>query len=744
MANNSLSAYVQARMLEDPTMQYGQKGTWKENIEAKNALLPYYKQFTFNADGSVSSPQMFATRNDAVGVPGTHGSSPATKPIYAYDPGFKYTPPTVNGVAQANPYTVANWLSNYRPGVTVDPVELTRPNLVTGGMPSFVTRSNNTPDVQSRGFAMPKGNALRTVLDWANTRGRDGDTSIVHVNPLEKSLLKAFGGKGTINPETGLEEFAPAEPSNFDQFVEMLKGGYGKYDPYSTENLRVRSSGVGEENLGNPAPGTVVSIEPGVDITKFMDTKTGIFKTVPATSIKSITKDNIAAVVALDTGTPVIGPSYRVIYKDGTHGDVLPGYLEDGYIGAVQDTAGEKGGDTYVKADGSTFNEPIYDARSTNFFGKIAQGVGDVVAQNPFIVPLAFAGVAAAAEGLIPGLSLGSGTSAAETGASVGLEEAISGVPTGLTSSAELGAAALENASALEIADALNAYQLSTTGVNGTLTVAEVAALTKSGVDLTKFIPGMKPEDLLPYLPGGKELLNKVVDKGVDKAIDTGTNKIVDKVVDKGTDWSSKLVDYLGASFLPALSGILNYKAAGDASDAQVNALNAATAENKRQFDLSREDLAPWRTAGVNALGTLVSKVNAGPGTFTESPGYQFRLGEGQKTIERSAAAKGNVLGGAALKGLTRYGQDYASNEYQNWLNQYYQSLTPYQSLAGIGQTATNTQVGLNQNQAALNSQNALATGNANAAGIINQTNAITGAVNNGYNNYLMWKYLNK
>jgi hypothetical protein len=48
------------------------------------------------------------------------------------------------------------------------------------------------------------------------------------------------------------------------------------------------------------------------------------------------------------------------------------------------------------------------------------------------------------------------------------------------------------------------------------------------------------------------------------------------------------------------------------------------------------------------------------------SPGFQFRLGEGMKALERSAAAKGTLLTGGTLKGLTRYAQDYASNEYGN------------------------------------------------------------------------------
>jgi len=45
-------------------------------------------------------------------------------------------------------------------------------------------------------------------------------------------------------------------------------------------------------------------------------------------------------------------------------------------------------------------------------------------------------------------------------------------------------------------------------------------------------------------------------------------------------------------------------------------------------------------------------------------PGYQFRLDQGRKSIEASAAAKGVLNTGGTLAGIGKYGQDYASSEY--------------------------------------------------------------------------------
>lgn len=49
-----------------------------------------------------------------------------------------------------------------------------------------------------------------------------------------------------------------------------------------------------------------------------------------------------------------------------------------------------------------------------------------------------------------------------------------------------------------------------------------------------------------------------------------------------------------------------------------------------------------------------------------EDPGYQFRLEEGAKALERSAAARGVLRTGGTLKDLLSYGQDLASQEYEN------------------------------------------------------------------------------
>ena len=202
-----------------------------------------------------------------------------------------------------------------------------------------------------------------------------------------------------------------------------------------------------------------------------------------------------------------------------------------------------------------------------------------------------------------------------------------------------------------------------------------------------------------------------------------------------------------------------------DSSALAIAAQDRAIAEQTRQYDLTRGDLQPWRTAGTNALAQM-GTYPAGPQGFSykpfsytaadfakgEDPGYAFRLSEGLKTFGRSADARGGLLSGATLKGATRYNQNMASQEYANaygrGLNEYNtnqaNALTGYNSqvnanntgynrlagMAGIGQTA-NTQLAQAGQNLATGAQNTASnTGNIIMTNAANQGNSAMAAAN--------------
>lgn len=137
-----------------------------------------------------------------------------------------------------------------------------------------------------------------------------------------------------------------------------------------------------------------------------------------------------------------------------------------------------------------------------------------------------------------------------------------------------------------------------------------------------------------------------------------------------------------------ALAGGQQVKAANRMEGMYKNLLGSIEDSSATATATARGDLEPWRKAGTDALGQLQTKIAAGPGEFEESPGYQFRLGEGQKAIERSAAARGGALSGAAVKAGMRYGQDFATKDYDNFLRRYYESMQPLERMSGQGMEA--------------------------------------------------------
>lgn len=118
---------------------------------------------------------------------------------------------------------------------------------------------------------------------------------------------------------------------------------------------------------------------------------------------------------------------------------------------------------------------------------------------------------------------------------------------------------------------------------------------------------------------------------------------------------------------------------------------------------------------------------------FNEDPGYAFRLAEGQKAIERSAAARGGTQSGAALKAAARFGQDLGSQEYQNAFNRYQinraNQLNPLQSLMGAGQSAANTLTSAAGQQGQNQASNIYNAGQARASGYVGSANALSGAL---------------
>lgn len=265
-------------------------------------------------------------------------------------------------------------------------------------------------------------------------------------------------------------------------------------------------------------------------------------------------------------------------------------------------------------------------------------------------------------------------------------------------------------------------------------------------------------------------------------------------------------------------------QAAGEATQAQRDISDQQTALQREQYLKQLELNEPFRQGGLTGQNMLLAQLqgsygsakfggvpgydpasamrnfsgvagydpasamkNFGASDFQADPGYAFRLSEGMKALDRTAASRGGLLSGSTLKGAQRFGSDLASQEYGNAYNRFqanratqsqeyqnafnrYQAeraaqeqnygnaynrfqtertntLAPLQSLAGVGQSATQQAQQASQNYATgatgslanygnAQASNIIGSGNARASGYMGGANAISSGTGQALNFY--------
>jgi hypothetical protein len=179
----------------------------------------------------------------------------------------------------------------------------------------------------------------------------------------------------------------------------------------------------------------------------------------------------------------------------------------------------------------------------------------------------------------------------------------------------------------------------------------------------------------------------------------------------------------------PATTGfnaLLGAHTANQAMDAEENALNAAIEEQRRQYDLTRADWAPWMETGRDALNQM-----SDPRThFEASPDYEWRRNEGERDIGNSFAARGGAASGNALRALTEFNSGLASGEFENWFNR--QGVR-----AGLGSTGTGSVTNAGVNTANNVSGYTADRGASRSSGIWNRNASIGQGLQDGVNNWL-------
>lgn len=151
---------------------------------------------------------------------------------------------------------------------------------------------------------------------------------------------------------------------------------------------------------------------------------------------------------------------------------------------------------------------------------------------------------------------------------------------------------------------------------------------------------------------------------------------------------------------------------------AQQQALDQSQAMEERMYQQNRADMAPWRQTGERALSQLAGMYGVGESgeqitpdysMFEQSPDYQFAYDQGMRGAKGQLASMGMSDSGAALKSLSRYNQGFASQRLRDYKNQ-------LASLAGIGQTAAESEAARGTAHAGSMSQGQKAMGDVRAS----------------------------
>ena len=217
---------------------------------------------------------------------------------------------------------------------------------------------------------------------------------------------------------------------------------------------------------------------------------------------------------------------------------------------------------------------------------------------------------------------------------------------------------------------------------------------------------------------------------------------------------ANPLATAIGGSALLGLFGSNKQaSAASNAADLQSRATADASGLQRAMFDIQNAQQSPYREAGYGALsriGTMLPDFTKMPATYRDftaadlqtnlAPNYQFMLGQGLGATRQAL----NVGGGGSNveRGGIKFAEDYASNAYQNALQNYMAQKTQafnqeqtgtgnvfnrLASIAGIGQTSQGQLQNLAQSTAANIGQLGIGGASAIGAGQIGAANAMAG-----------------
>ena len=221
------------------------------------------------------------------------------------------------------------------------------------------------------------------------------------------------------------------------------------------------------------------------------------------------------------------------------------------------------------------------------------------------------------------------------------------------------------------------------------------------------------------------------------------------------------------------IGSTMQSNAAKSAAATQANAANQAAQLQQQQFNTINQQQAPYRQSGYSALNQIGSMLGGaqpkydqngnyigdqqGSGYLTQqfgpdqlksnlAPNYQFMLNQGVG----AGTQAGNVGGGGSnvQRSNQIFGENYASNAYQNAFNNFQQQrqniYNTLASIAGIGQTGQTATNAAGLTTATNIGQAGIGAASAAGAGQVGSANALAGGLQGAGNQYQLSQLLNQ
>ena len=201
------------------------------------------------------------------------------------------------------------------------------------------------------------------------------------------------------------------------------------------------------------------------------------------------------------------------------------------------------------------------------------------------------------------------------------------------------------------------------------------------------------------------------------------------------------------------LGGYLSGQGAQKGAETQAAAMRDSAAMQQQMFNVQNENQRPYREAGYSALSDIAAMKpyltqQFGPEDFQAGidPSYNFRYEQGKLATTNLANQAGGVVGGNVFQGLTNYGQNAASQEYDKTFGRFqaqrsniYNNLA---SIAGLGQTSLGQTGQLAANTASNVGSAISGAGSAMGAGQVASANAYGGGAQGAGNAYMLSQLL--